>query len=198
MHRKFSSEMTEKSKRHIPVEIRRTVLVESGHRCAIPTCRQTPVEVHHIIPWEKCKSHEVGNLIGLCPNCHTRAHKGEIDRKSLQRYKQLLADSSSALDSVFDHGVVSEGTVTLNRADGKVHELTVSGTISIEIGEWERVSDSLVLKIRNTGSHAITWNGFTELPFSDGFHFKDHGLSVIEISHYGGETFFKPISTEKK
>lgn len=75
----------------IPVEIRRIVLVEAGHRCAIPTCRHIDVDVHHIIPWETCKKHEYENLIALCPNCHRRAHKnGEIDRKSLLLYKANL------------------------------------------------------------------------------------------------------------
>jgi hypothetical protein len=75
----------------IPADIRRRVLVEAGHRCAIPTCRYIDVDVHHIIPWETCEAHEYENLIALCPNCHRRAHKlNEIDRKSLHLYKANL------------------------------------------------------------------------------------------------------------
>ena len=74
----------------IPVELERAVLIECGHRCAIPTCRQVPVEVAHIIPWAKCKEHTFNNLIALCPTCHTRYDKGEIDRKSMQIYKLNL------------------------------------------------------------------------------------------------------------
>lgn len=75
----------------IPAELRRRVLVEAGHRCAIPTCRHLDVDVHHIVPWETCKSHEYENLIALCPNCHRRAHNtNEIDRKSLYYYKANL------------------------------------------------------------------------------------------------------------
>ncbi len=75
----------------IPTNIKRKVLVEAGHRCAIPTCRHIDVDVHHIIPWETCKKHEYENLIALCPNCHRRAHKkNEIDRKSLRLYKANL------------------------------------------------------------------------------------------------------------
>jgi len=74
----------------IPAELRRKVLVEAGHRCAIPTCRSIEVDIHHIIPWEKCKKHEYSNLISLCPNCHRMADKGEIDRKSLRMYKNNL------------------------------------------------------------------------------------------------------------
>jgi hypothetical protein len=74
----------------IPAELRRRILVEAGHRCAIPTCRYIRVDIHHIVPWEKCKKHEYENLIALCPNCHARADDGEIDRKSLRLYKLNL------------------------------------------------------------------------------------------------------------
>jgi len=71
----------------IPAEIRRLVLVEAGHRCAIPTCKYPTTDLHHIIPWETCLTHDFDNLIALCPNCHRRADSGEIDRKSLRIYK---------------------------------------------------------------------------------------------------------------
>ncbi|HJQ83495.1 MAG TPA: HNH endonuclease [Candidatus Binatia bacterium] len=75
----------------IPAELRRRVLVEAGHRCAIQTCRHTAdVDLHHIIPWERCREHTYDNLIALCPNCHRRADAGEIDRKSLLLYKAQL------------------------------------------------------------------------------------------------------------
>lgn len=74
----------------IPADLRRRVLVEAGHRCAIPTCRHIDVEIHHIVDWAKCKTHEYENLIAICPNCHTRAGRGDIDRKSLRIYKANL------------------------------------------------------------------------------------------------------------
>ncbi len=81
---------TGSSRLHMPAELRRRVLVEAGHRCAIPTCRAIEVDVHHIIPWEKVRKHEYHNLIALCPTCHRRVEKGEIDRKSLRMYKANL------------------------------------------------------------------------------------------------------------
>ena len=85
----------------IPAEIRRRVLVEAGHRCAIPTCRVIEVEVHHIVPWSEHKAHEYDNLIALCPTCHSRATKGEIDRKSMRLYKlnlRFIHDKYSQLE----------------------------------------------------------------------------------------------------
>ncbi len=74
----------------IPVEIRRQVLIEAGHRCAIQTCRNSAnVDVHHIVPWEECKEHKAENLIALCPNCHRLVHDGKIDKKSQYKYKEI-------------------------------------------------------------------------------------------------------------
>jgi len=74
----------------IPEPLRRRILVESGHRCAIPTCRSSVTVIAHIVPYSEVKKHEYENLIALCPTCHIRADKGEIDRKSLRIYKRIL------------------------------------------------------------------------------------------------------------
>lgn len=75
----------------IPAAVKRAVLVEAGHRCAIPTCRQTTTEIAHIVPWAKTQDNSSENLIALCPNCHTRYdQKGEIDQLSMKMYKQNL------------------------------------------------------------------------------------------------------------
>jgi len=39
----------------VPADLERRVLVEAGHRCAIPACGYPACEIHHIIPWKKCK-----------------------------------------------------------------------------------------------------------------------------------------------
>ncbi len=75
----------------IPKDIERAVKTEAGHRCAIPACKQTPVELHHIEPFSKVQEHTLENLIALCPNCHARADKGEIDKQSLLICKSNLS-----------------------------------------------------------------------------------------------------------
>ena len=91
----------------IPAETKRAVLIEAGHRCAIAECRHPDVDIHHIIPWETCKKHEYRNLIALCPNCHRRVHKGEIDNKSLIEYKAALISAIRNLgSSAFEHPII--------------------------------------------------------------------------------------------
>lgn len=80
----------EKVRPPIPAEMRRAVLIEAGHRCAIHTCRHPEVDVHHIEQWSRVQEHRLENLIALCPNCHRRADRGEIDRLALIQYKARL------------------------------------------------------------------------------------------------------------
>ena len=49
----------------IPVELKRRVLCEAGHRCAIHTCRHIEVEIHHIVPWANAKNTNTKILL-LC------------------------------------------------------------------------------------------------------------------------------------
>ena len=77
----------------IGAALRRQVLIEAGHRCAIPTCRAHPVEIEHIDDWVTVREHRFENLIALCPTCHARKgnRPGQIDRQSLKIYKANLA-----------------------------------------------------------------------------------------------------------
>ena len=45
----------------IPAQVKRAVLVESGHRCAIPTCRATTTEIAHIVPWAETQDNSFEN-----------------------------------------------------------------------------------------------------------------------------------------
>jgi hypothetical protein len=75
----------------IPRQLKREILTEAGYRCAIPTCKHPTTEIAHIIPWSEVETHEFQNLIALCPNCHTRYDKKEIDRKAIVHYKMNLS-----------------------------------------------------------------------------------------------------------
>lgn len=79
------------TRKHLPADLKRAVLMESGFRCAIPACRQDNPEVHHITPISEGGPDSFHNLIALCPNCHARYHRGEIDRKAMRIYKANLA-----------------------------------------------------------------------------------------------------------
>jgi hypothetical protein len=77
--------------RYIPANIRRAVLLEAGHACAIPTCQFPATEFAHIEPFSQVKKHEVSNIVALCPNHHHLFdQKKMIDRKAIKLYKLKL------------------------------------------------------------------------------------------------------------
>src|SRR5262245_16756911 len=71
----------------IPIEIRREVLFEARHRCAV-CCEPLPLEYAHIIPWRDTHDHSLVNLVALCANCHSRADNENWGEPFLRRYKQ--------------------------------------------------------------------------------------------------------------
>ncbi len=66
--------------------VKRRVLAEAAHRCAIPTCRNPTTEIAHIAPKSQSHDDSFENLIALCPDCQ----KKEIDRQSIGMYKRNL------------------------------------------------------------------------------------------------------------
>ncbi|MFD7897166.1 HNH endonuclease [Streptomyces sp. NPDC059743] len=86
----FSLSFMPQGRPAITQPMQRQVLVEADHRCAIPTCRATPVELAHIRPYAQVLEHTFENLIALCPTCHTRFDRGDMDRKSMRQYKANL------------------------------------------------------------------------------------------------------------
>lgn len=70
----------------IPISIRREVLFEARHHCAV-CCNPLPLEQAHVIPWNKSHEHSVANLIALCANCHSRADGEKWGVKVLREYK---------------------------------------------------------------------------------------------------------------
>lgn len=76
---------------HLPTWLRRELLLEAGHQCAIPTCRRRPVELTHIIGRAKSNDDQFDNLIALCPNCHAAFDRlGLIKAIEMRAYKRNL------------------------------------------------------------------------------------------------------------
>lgn len=83
----------------VPVNIRREVEVEAGHKCSITTCHEhTYLEIHHINQDRADNRRE--NLILLCDKHHKMAHARVIDTKALLSYKELLRSHSSGRNFV--------------------------------------------------------------------------------------------------
>ncbi|MEW6328970.1 MAG: HNH endonuclease signature motif containing protein [Candidatus Micrarchaeota archaeon] len=87
------------SRETIPSETKREVLIESGFRCAVPTCRTIlTLDIHHIIEVSEDGGNEASNLIPLCPNCHALYHRGIITRDAIKVWKGVLISLNAAFD----------------------------------------------------------------------------------------------------
>ncbi|MEM6105288.1 HNH endonuclease signature motif containing protein [Mycobacterium sp. 050272] len=77
-------------------EVKRRVLVEAAHRCAVPTCGNPTTEIAHIASEAPVRDHSFENLIALCPGCQQKG----IDRQSIRTYKRNLGILNSRYSDV--------------------------------------------------------------------------------------------------
>lgn len=89
----------------IAIAIRREVLFEARHHCAV-CCNPLPLEQAYVVPWNESHEHSVANLIVLCANCHSRADGEKWGVKVLRQYKNdpcILARRSNAPEGSAAH-----------------------------------------------------------------------------------------------
>ena len=59
---------------------RRAVLARQEGRCAAPGCRNTHLEIHHVVWWSNGGPTDLDNLVGLCSRCHHLVHRDRLTR----------------------------------------------------------------------------------------------------------------------
>ncbi|MBM9464657.1 HNH endonuclease [Aeromicrobium sp. YIM 150415] len=125
----------------IPKPIERQVKVEAGHRCAIPTCRGTSaLEIAHIIPWSKVRSHTFENLILLCAVCHTRYDNGEIDRLAMKQYKANLAVLSNR------YGEYERRVLEIFAGHDRTDDIVLTLPAGRDLDLWYLLADGILRK----------------------------------------------------
>jgi hypothetical protein len=67
------------------------LLIETGYRCAIPHCRETDIQIHHIEGYAVEPKHTFNDLVALCANCHQRVTSGKIDKRAIRQIKANLS-----------------------------------------------------------------------------------------------------------
>lgn len=129
------------------------MLVEAGHRCAIPTCRSATTEIAHIVPWAKVREHTFDNLIALCPTCHTRYDRDEIDQLAMRQYKANLGLINSR------YGDVERRVLTHFAMKPEVNEVYLPGASNLLV--MYLVQDGYLVEAKTYQSRA-TPDGFFE------------------------------------
>jgi len=120
--------------RHPPAKVRRKLLVEARHRCAI--CEEVkPIEFHHIIEFSKLKHYDIDHMMVLCPTCHTLCGNGIIDSKAQREYKNRLNNKEKGEDVAFKSSIAP-----LNFSWGEVK--TVIQALHTEVVQNSNQGDS--------------------------------------------------------
>lgn len=162
-------------RKDVPAEIERAVLVEAGHRCAIPTCRSPTTEIAHIVSWARTQDNTFENLIALCPNCHTRAdRKKEIDRKALRMYKHNLGILNNRFGE-FERRLFEVLAETGERdfVLGAAGDLLVANAVKDGLFKDQRINSTSLRVISNDGSSKV-------FPTTFVFRVTNAGVEFIE------------------
>jgi|GEM_PF-3441220 len=80
-----------------PAHVRRELLVEARHKCAI-CLSHAPLQYHHMLDWAKTKHHDVRHMLAICGTCHSRCTIGQIDYKSQCQYKAKLTVRTESIN----------------------------------------------------------------------------------------------------
>lgn len=80
--------------------IRAQAIKKYGDRCELCGYGMT-VDTHHIIPKYKGGSHEIDNLIVICPNCHALITRGKMVLEKRQDIIKIRRDMISIIKSYY-------------------------------------------------------------------------------------------------
>ena len=96
MTKKHITAKPKEPRRTLPAHLRKEVLIESGYRCANPTCNFPLIHVHHIVYVQHGGENTLGNLIALCGNCHPMVHNGTIREEAIRVWKKMIVAANEA------------------------------------------------------------------------------------------------------
>jgi type I restriction enzyme R subunit len=195
----------------IPIEIKRDVLFEARHHCAV-CCTALPLEYAYVVPWSKSQDHTLENLIALCANCHERADNEKWGVSYLQRYKKspcIIARASSppltAEQKVLVDLIIARDPDTMNDKERQRLVSMVAAYVGIPYGQISVVSVSSanssrvqIQMLSNAASRLIA--GFDSRdPLLSAF-LDDAGLIRVErgASDHGGSRMRQHGDTSEK
>lgn len=81
---------------HVREAIKRTLIEQTGRKCANPGCPVTLLELHHIKEWHVYQTHDAEHMIAICATCHDSVDRGalQISDETLYRWKGIDRSNS--------------------------------------------------------------------------------------------------------
>lgn len=90
--------------RNPPTAVRRELLIEARHGCAI--CGEKAlIEYHHIIDFSSIGHYDTKHMLALCPTDHGLCTIGKIDKKAQYEYKRKLTTEANKENSQFIYSI---------------------------------------------------------------------------------------------
>jgi hypothetical protein len=140
-----------RAKQKIPPAVRRKVFARDRHRCAVPGCRSTNLDVHHILQLTNGGKHELSNLITLCEAHHLALHEGALvlhgvppnvtfTRRPNNNFKVATraVELAAALRKLGYRADEVKGAVSATRAHVGSYDLPIEQWIEIALSRYPR------------------------------------------------------------
>jgi len=96
MGNKHKATKPKEPRKPLSAHLRKEVLIESGYRCANPTCNFPLIHIHHIVYVQHGGEDTLDNLIALCGNCHPMVHNGTISEEAVRVWKKMIVAANKA------------------------------------------------------------------------------------------------------
>ena len=89
-----------KRREKVPIRIKKTLIKESGNKCANPGCHNLRVHFHHIDGWAIYETNDEKTMIAVCPMCHDNIHHGKlpIDDDTLYSWKKIAQKPTDSIN----------------------------------------------------------------------------------------------------
>jgi hypothetical protein len=152
-----------------PTAVRRELLVEAGHRCAI--CEDSaPLQYHHIVEFNRVRHYDTRHMLAICGTCHHKCTIGIIDRPSQRAYKQKLSQLSA----------------------GPMY-LTVDGPARFSWDDLRDVVDALHTTLRVTNESGNSRYDFTDVDLDEKNILNNLDEEYFEEMRHADEPYFGRI-----
>jgi hypothetical protein len=140
-----------RKKQRVPARLRRKALARDRHRCAVPGCRSTNLDVHHIHELSKGGKNVLSNLITLCEGHHVALHEGSLvlegvppdvtfTRRSNNNFKVATraVETAAALRQLGYKPDEVKAAVSATRTHVGTYDLPLEQWIKIALGKCPR------------------------------------------------------------
>jgi hypothetical protein len=134
-----------RAKQKISPRLRLQVFARDRHRCAVPGCRSTNLDAHHIDPLSKGGPNRMSNLFTLCEAHHLALHEGALVLEGVPPNVTFTRRSNNNFKVA---ARAAETAAALRRLGYKPHEVKAAveaarthvGSYDLSLEQWVKIA----------------------------------------------------------